>query len=149
MRSFKHINARTAKGACTLLRKYKGKARLNAGWTDLLATIKGEVLPEYPEAIINIKTIPGLSYIKEEDGIIKIGALTRLSNISKSSVLEEHYKILAEAALSVATPQIRNAATIGGNLCQDVRCWYYRYPNHIRDSIEMQKLLKFMKEPGK
>ena len=60
MRSFKHINARTVDEACTLLRKYKGKAMLNAGGTDLLSTLKGEYLSDYPEAVINIKTISGL-----------------------------------------------------------------------------------------
>lgn len=131
MKSFTHISARTVDEACTLLGKYHGKARLNAGGTDLLSTLKGEHLLDYPEAIIDIKTIPGLDYIREDNGVLKIGALARLSDIAKSPLLGESYKVLAEAARSVATPQIRNAATIGGNLCQDVRCWYYRYPRHI------------------
>jgi len=62
---------------------------------------------------------------------LKIGALTTLSNISGSSIVKEKYGVLAEAAYTVATPQIRNMATLGGNLCQEVRCWYYRYPHAI------------------
>ena len=131
MRSFKHINARTVDEACALLREYKGKAMLNAGGTDLLSTLKGEFLSNYPEAVINIKTIPGLDDIREDSKGLRIGALTTLSNIAGSSVVKEKYKVLAEAAYAVATPQIRNMATLAGNLCQEVRCWYYRYPHAI------------------
>jgi xanthine dehydrogenase YagS FAD-binding subunit len=135
MRSFKHISARTVEEACMLLVKYNGKAVLNAGGTDLLLTLKGENLFEYPEAVINIKTISGLDYIIEDDNTLKIGALTKLSDIAEHTLLTRSYTVLAEAARSVATPQIRNSATIGGNLCQDVRCWYYRYPRHIGGPI--------------
>ena len=135
MRSFKHINARTVDEARALLKEYKGKAMLNAGGTELLSTLKGGYLSSYPEAVINIKTISNLDYIKEEGGVLKIGALTKLSDIAKSSLLKESCRVLVEAAHSVATPQIRNTATIGGNLCQDVRCWYYRYPDHIGGRI--------------
>jgi xanthine dehydrogenase YagS FAD-binding subunit len=131
MRSFKHINARTVDEACALLKKYEGKAMLNAGGTDLLSTLKGEHLLNYPETVINIKTIPGLDDIKEDSKGLRIGALTTLSNIAGSSVVKEKYKVLAEAAYAVATPQIRNMATLAGNLCQEVRCWYYRYPHAI------------------
>ena len=135
MRSFKHINARTVDEAGALLDKYNGKATLNAGGTDLLSTLKGEHLLDYPEAVINIKTIPGLDYIKEDEGALKIGTLAKLSDLARSPLLQERYGALAEAARSVATPQVRNVATIGGNLCQDVRCWYYRYPRHIGGPI--------------
>lgn len=131
MRSFKHINARTVDEACALLSEYKGKAVLHAGGTDLLSALKGEHLFDYPEAIINIKTIRGLDYIKEDSKALKIGALAKLSEMAKSPILKERYKVLAEAAYAIATPQVRNVATLGGNLCQDVRCWYYRYPRHI------------------
>ena len=108
---------------------------LNAGGTDLLLTLKGEHLFDYPEAVINIKTISGLDYIKEEGGVLKIGALARLADVANAALIQSDYRALAEAAQSVATPQIRNVATIGGNLCQDVRCWYYRYPRHIGGPI--------------
>jgi len=136
MRPFTHFNARTVKGACALLAKYDGRAVLNAGGTDLLSTLKGENLFEYPEAVINIKAITGLDDIVERKGTLRIGALTKLSALVNSPLLHERYSALAEAARTVATPQIRNAATIGGNLCQDVRCWYYRYPRHIGGPIQ-------------
>jgi NADPH-dependent glutamate synthase beta subunit-like oxidoreductase len=135
MRSFKHINAQTVDEVSTLLGKYKGKAVINAGGTDLLSILKGEYLTDYPDALINIKTIPGLDYIKEDGGVLKIGALTKLAEIVKSPLLKNSTKALVEAVRSVATPQVRNSATIGGNLCQDVRCWYYRYPDHIGGRI--------------
>jgi xanthine dehydrogenase YagS FAD-binding subunit len=100
MRSFKHINARTADEASALLRKYKGKAMLNAGGTDLLSILKGEYLTDYPDAVINIKTIPGLDYIKEEGSVLKIGALTKLSDIAKSPLLKSSTKALVEAVRS-------------------------------------------------
>jgi xanthine dehydrogenase YagS FAD-binding subunit len=136
MRSFTHINAYTIEEAHSLLGKYKGKTVLNAGGTDLLGVLKDEILPDYPEVVINIKTICGLDSIQEHREGLKIGALTKLYDIVNSSLIKESYPVLAEAAHSVATPQIRNAATIGGNLCQDVRCWYYRYPRHIGGPIQ-------------
>jgi xanthine dehydrogenase YagS FAD-binding subunit len=135
MRPFTHLNARTIKEACKLLAKYDGRAVLNAGGTDLLSTLKEENLFEYPEALINIKTIAGLDDIVESRGTLRIGALAKLSTLVTSPLLNDRYPALAEAARTVATPQIRNAATIGGNLCQDVRCWYYRYPRHIGGPI--------------
>ncbi len=131
MRTFKHIDAYSINETCELLGEYQGKAKLNAGGTDLLSTLKGDILPDYPEAILNIKTIPDLDYIREEGKVLKIGALTQLTGLVGSSVLKEKYGVLAEAALSVGSPQIRNVATIGGNLCQASRCWYYRYPRHV------------------
>ena len=136
MRSFIHIDALTVEEACTLLRRHKGKAALNAGGTDLLSTLKGEHLFDYPEAVINIKTIPGFDEIREEGDLLKIGALTKLSEIAKFPLLMEKYSILSEAAGTVASPQVRNVATLGGNVCQDVRCWYYRYPRHIGGPLE-------------
>jgi xanthine dehydrogenase YagS FAD-binding subunit len=135
MRSFEHFNARTIKEACGLLKKYGNRARISAGGTDLIAVLKDEILLKYPEAIIDIKTIPDLDYIREDRGGLRIGALSKLSDIAKSPVVRGKYTVLAEAAHAVATPQIRNMGTIGGNLCQDVRCWYYRYPSRIGGPI--------------
>lgn len=136
MRPFKHIEVHTIEEACSILDQYKGRARLNAGGTDLLTLLKGDFLPDYPEWVINIKTISGLDAIQEEGQVLRIGALTRLCDLVNSPHLREGYKVLVESARSVATPQIRNAATLGGNLCQEVRCWYYRYPWNIGGPIE-------------
>jgi xanthine dehydrogenase YagS FAD-binding subunit len=135
MRSFHHFQPKTTEEAVGLLSKYRGKAKVSAGGTDLLGILKDEILPTYPQALIDIKTIDGLDRIWEEDGSIKIGALARLREIAGSPLLQDRYSVLAEAARSVASPQIRNAATLGGNLCQEVRCWYFRYPNHLGGAI--------------
>lgn len=139
MRPFTHLNALTVKQAVAALVKHDGKARLNAGGTDLFGLLKDEFLPVYPEAVINIKTVTGLDYIREDKGMLRIGALTRLAELANSPLLRQRYGALSEAAHNVASPQIRNVATLGGNLCQDVRCCYYRYPRHIGGPIQCSR----------
>ena len=136
MRSFTHIEPDTINEAYVTLENYNGRAQLIAGGTDLLLTLKADYLPEYPEAVINIKRISDLDTIEEKGDTLRLGALAKLSDIAKSPLLLKKYKVLSEAAHSVATPQIRNTATLGGNLCQDVRCWYYRYPRHLGGPIQ-------------
>jgi NADPH-dependent glutamate synthase beta subunit-like oxidoreductase/CO/xanthine dehydrogenase FAD-binding subunit len=135
VKSFDHINATTISEVVKLMKSYKGKLRLIAGGTDLLGILKDRIFPGYPEVILNIKTIPDLDYIREDSEGLKIGALTKLTDIEESHIVSKSYKLLADAAKAVATPQIRNMATIGGNLCQDVRCWYYRYPFDVGGRI--------------
>ncbi|MBN1104920.1 MAG: FAD binding domain-containing protein [Deltaproteobacteria bacterium] len=135
MKSFAHYNARSLREASKLLTRYEGKAKVNAGGTDLLGAMRDKSIPVYPEAVINIKTIEGLDYIKKDAKGLKIGALARLADIAHSPEVREGYGLLAEAVHSVATPQVRNMATVGGNLAQDVRCWYYRYPRQIGGPI--------------
>jgi NADPH-dependent glutamate synthase beta subunit-like oxidoreductase len=134
MKPFKHKDAKTVNDAVKL--QSKGKTKLIAGGTDLLGILKNQILPEYPETVINIKTIPNLDYIREDADGLKIGALTKLEDIASSPIVREKYKVLAEATEAVATPHIRTMGTLGGNLCQDVRCWYYRYPNQIGGRID-------------
>ncbi len=130
MRKFVHLNARTIDEAISVLQRYGAKASVIAGGTDLLGKMKDEILPMYPEAIINLKTIPGLDFIKEEGGNLRIGALTRLEDIATDSFVRSKYSALAEAAHRTASPHIREMGTIGGNICQDIRCWYYRNPHN-------------------
>jgi xanthine dehydrogenase YagS FAD-binding subunit len=85
-----------------------------------------EVLPNYPRAVVNIKSIPGLAYIKEEGGMLKIGALTKLEDIARSEAVNSRYAALAQAASKAATPHIREMGTLAGNICQLTRCWYFR-----------------------
>lgn len=79
-----------------------------------------------PEALIDLGGIPELKGIRQTDDGLEIGAMTTLTEIENDPTIKRDYKLLAEAAGKVASPQIRNAGTIGGNLCQDARCWYYR-----------------------
>jgi len=128
MKAFNHTNAKTLAEAQTALAG--GRSTLIAGGTDLIGTLKDNILPTYPEALINIKTIPNLDYIKEEGGMLKIGATTRLADIAGSSVISGKYTALAQAAGRVATPHVRDMGTIGGNLAQLHRCWYFRKPEN-------------------
>jgi len=130
MKRFKHINAGSVEEATSILKDYGRKARVIAGGTDLLGEMKDDILPEYPEVIVNIKTISGLDYIREEDQTLRIGALTRLEDIAKDRTVKDKYAILAEAARRTASPHIREMGTIGGNICQSNRCWYYWVPDN-------------------
>jgi len=130
MRKLTHINASSLDEAVSWLRRYGLKANVIAGGTDLLGKLKDEILPTYPEAIINIKTVPGLDFIQEQNGFLKIGAVTRLHDIAVDSAVKKRYPALAMAAHRAASPNIRQMGTIGGNICQDIRCWYYRSPQN-------------------
>lgn len=124
MKAFDHVNAKTLAEARTALAG--GKSTLIAGGTDLIGGLKDNILPTYPAVLINIKTIPGLDYIKEEGGMLKIGAVTRLADIAAHPAINQKYTALAQAALRVATPHVRDMGTIGGNIAQLHRCWYFR-----------------------
>jgi xanthine dehydrogenase YagS FAD-binding subunit len=135
MKAFQHFNARTIREASALIEKHRGNAKVNAGGTDLLGCLRDQCLEEYPEAVIDIKGIPGLDSIKAGARGVKIGALTKLVDLVQSPVLKEQYPLLVQAARSVAAPNIRNMATVGGNLAQEIRCWYFRYAKHIGGPI--------------
>jgi xanthine dehydrogenase YagS FAD-binding subunit len=128
MNKFTHINATSVDEAVMILRRYGSRANLIAGGTDLLGKLKDECLPIYPEAVVNLKTIPGLDFIQHERNLLKIGALTRLADIAADPIIQSQYTALAEAARQTASPHLREMGTLGGNLCQDIRCWYYRHP---------------------
>jgi xanthine dehydrogenase YagS FAD-binding subunit len=130
MKKFIHINARSIEEAVSALQRYNGRAHLIAGGTDLLGKMKDRILPDYPEALINIKTIPSLDFIREENDFLQIGALTRLSDIAAHELIREKYTALARAAEKTASPHIREMGTLAGNICQDIRCWYYRSPDN-------------------
>ncbi len=134
MKAFNHTDAKTLAEAKTALAG--GKANIIAGGTDLIGTLKDNVLPTYPAELVNIKTIaPSLDYIKEEAGVLKIGATTRLADIAANPAINQKYTALAQAASRVATPHVRDMGTIGGNLAQLHRCWYFRKPENRFDCI--------------
>jgi len=130
MKPFTHTNAATIAEASKALSG--SRTALIAGGTDLMGTLKDNILPDnmHPSHLINIKTIPNLEYIREESGVLKIGALTRLSDIASNATVSGGYAALAQAASRVATPHIRDMGTIGGNIAQLHRCWYFRKPEN-------------------
>ena len=125
MKQFTYSRAATFEEAS---KKMQSGAALLAGGTDLLGSLKADILPDYPQEVVSIKQVPDADRIEVSDGVLRIGAMAKLSHIAASELVQKHVPALAEAAHSVATPLVRNLGTIGGNLCQDVRCWFYRYP---------------------
>jgi NADPH-dependent glutamate synthase beta subunit-like oxidoreductase/CO/xanthine dehydrogenase FAD-binding subunit len=124
MKKFEHVDARTLAEASATLKN--AGAQIIAGGTDLLGVLKDDIFPNYPSTLVNLKTIPGLEYIHESDGLLTIGALTHLADIAADSRIASRYAALSQAAGMVGAPQIREMGTIGGNICQLPRCWYFR-----------------------
>ena len=125
MRAFEYVKPTTVADAVRELGRSWADAKILAGGIDLLGELKEGIIA--PQRIVNIKGISGLRYIRfsEKEGL-RLGALATLEEIETHQVIRQRYTALAEAAHSVGTPQIRNVGTIGGNLCQRPRCWYYR-----------------------
>jgi xanthine dehydrogenase YagS FAD-binding subunit len=131
MKPFNHVNATSLVEIKTALSD--GKTTIIAGGTDLLGTLKDNILRDYPLTVINIKTVPGLDYIEEKGGMLKIGATTRLADIAANPVVQRKYTALSQAASRVATPHVREMGTIAGNIAQLHRCWYFRKPENRFD----------------
>jgi xanthine dehydrogenase YagS FAD-binding subunit len=129
MKAFEYFKVTSVADAVSLLAKHGEKAAILAGGIDLLGMMKDGIegpklkLPKY---VIGIKGIKELSYIKEQKGGIKIGAATTLTDIALSELLAAKHPLLVQAARQLAVLQIRNTATLGGNICQRPRCWYFR-----------------------
>lgn len=105
--------------------KYTSDYLLYAGGTDVLGLLKNDLL--HPKYLVNLKNIAGLNEIEYHKGKgLTIGALATLYDVSNNKLINGKYQILAQAAGEAASPQLRNVGTIGGNLCQRPRCWYFR-----------------------
>jgi len=100
-------------------------AGLHAGGTDILGCLRDHVFDiKKLVSISGLKELKGIT--KTSDGGLRIGALTTITAVAEHPAVNEHYAALAQAAREVASPQLRNQGTMGGNLCQKPRCWYYR-----------------------
>jgi xanthine dehydrogenase YagS FAD-binding subunit len=124
VKPFEYASARSLKEAVRLLRQKEGKARIVAGGTDLLTQMKAGLAG--PERLVSLKGIAGLDRIEADETGLRLGALAPLADIAAHAVIRGTWSALAEGAGSAATPQIRSAGTLGGNLCQRPRCWYFR-----------------------
>ena len=138
MKKFKHTNVSSFEEASKLLASGKDN-HVIAGGTDLMGVLKTDILKETPDTVINLKTIPHADYIEDKGNVIAIGAMAKLCDIEKSEAILKSMPAVAQAAHSIATPLIRNQATIGGNLCQDVRCWFYRYPDSVGGRLDCMR----------
>jgi xanthine dehydrogenase YagS FAD-binding subunit len=123
MRPFDYASPKTKQQAVAMLGKDWSVAVL-AGGTDLIALMKDEVVT--PKRLINVKDIPDLHAVKSVKGNTVVGAMKTLGELAEVPGWDKQYPILQEALSDAASPQIRNVATLGGNLCQRPRCWYFR-----------------------
>ena len=130
MKPFDYISGNTLENAEKILGKSGERVCAMAGGTDLMGILKDRVHPVYPDAVVDLKTIEGLSNIEVMDHEVAIGALVRLRDLAENSLIQGKFGLLAQAARSVASPQIRNMGTVAGNICQEPRCWYYRNPDN-------------------
>lgn len=126
MASFELFQPDSLAGAVDLLSQHGNEAWVVAGGNDSFDWFKDRI--KRPRYIVDLTGVNELHGIRElPDGGVEIGALTTLTEIATSQIIHERYSVLADAARKVASPQIRNTGTLGGNLAQDTRCWYYRY----------------------
>ena len=128
MDKFSYINPARLEQVPGLL-KNDWQSKVIAGGTDLVGEMKDYV--ESPKRLVNLKSIPGLDQIEVDNQGVTIGAMTTLTDIAEHTDIQKNYAALAQSAGVVASPQIRNVGTLGGNLCQRPRCWYYRDPDTI------------------
>ena len=122
MKSFANVNARDAKDAVAKLGQPNAVAV--GGGSDLLGMVKEHLVE--PDVLVHLKSIRKLDQVSAKAGEVQIGGLITLDTLSREPAIRSRYTVLAEAAESVGTPQIRNAGTLAGNVCQRPWCWYYR-----------------------
>lgn len=133
--AFAYVRPTTLAEAARLAGRYG--ARVHAGGTDLLGCLRDRVLGA--ETLVSITGLSDLRGIKPaRDGGLRLGAMTTIAEVAADPAIRGRYAGLAEAASQVASPQLRNQGTLGGNLCQKPRCWYYRGDFHcLRKGGEM------------
>jgi xanthine dehydrogenase YagS FAD-binding subunit len=127
MKTFSNANPHDLQQAVALAQQahHDGRAAsFTGGGSDLLGMVKERLVQ--PDVLINLKTIRGLDQVKEAAGTVRIGGQITLDALSRHPLIHQNYAVLAEAAGSVATPQIRNVGTLAGNVCQRPWCWYFR-----------------------
>ena len=125
MRAFELYQPESVENAVDLLGRLGPEGWAMGGGNDTLDWFKDRA--KYAPAVVDLSGIESLKGIRETADGIEIGALTTLTEIVESELIQRRYGILSEASGRVASPQIRNTGTIGGNVVQDTRCWYYRY----------------------
>jgi xanthine dehydrogenase YagS FAD-binding subunit len=124
MPAFELFQPASISEAVTLLNRHGSNAWVMAGGMDSFDWLKDRI--KRPGVVVDLSQIEGLRGIKEQNGGLEIGAATTLTEVTRHAVVRDKFGLLMEAAELVASPQIRNQGTIGGNISQDTRCWYYR-----------------------
>ena len=127
MPNFTYLKVKSLKEAIAQLSSKN--ARIHAGGTDLLGCLRDDIFSaDKLVSIGQLKALRGISQAR--DGGLRIGALTTIAEIENNKTIRERYSALVQAASEVGSPQLRNQGTIGGNICQKPRCWYYRGEFH-------------------
>ena len=126
MQPFEFVRASSVSEAAGLLASDPFKVRIIAGGTDLMGEVKEGVVA--PATLVSLQGVSELDDLVLQSEGLWIGSMTTLDKLERDPEIAARYPALAQAVASVATPQIRNAGTLGGNLCQRPRCWYYRSP---------------------
>jgi len=124
MNSFEYANPATVQEAVGLLGAKWGQADVLAGGTDLISLMKDHL--HEPKRVVNIKNIKELEGISKTAAGLRIGALVTMDELAKNADVAASFKALSDAAAGIPSPQIRHMGTVGGDLCQRPRCWYYR-----------------------
>ena len=123
MKAFAYVNATSEKEAVAALSPERGKVLPLAGGMDLLGLLKDYIAQ--PDTLVNVKSLPSTIAVPAE-GLTMIGAAARVADVAANDALAKSYPALTYAAREVGTPQIRNMGTVGGNIMQRPRCWYFR-----------------------
>ncbi len=124
MPEFELFQPATIDDAVGLLDKYGKDAWVMAGGLDTFDWLKDRI--KKPKVVVDLSQVKELVGVREKDGGLEIGAMTTLTDVVRNPIVKEKFGVLAMGAEAAASPQIRNQGTIGGNVSQDARCWYYR-----------------------
>ena len=127
MKTFSNVNAKDVKQAVLLsqqARKDGHGVAFAGGGSDLLGMVKERIVT--PDVLVHLRGMKGLDHIEKHGGGVEIGGQVTLDALSRNPLIRSQYAVLAQAAETVATPQIRNVGTLAGNVCQRPWCWYYR-----------------------
>ncbi len=139
MQNFEYANPKTIQEATALLGSSWSDASVLAGGTDLISMMKEELTT--PKRVVNLKGIKDLGGIHKSGAGIRIGAVVTFDELTENPIVRSEYPSLAEAAHGVTSPQIRNMGTVGGDLCQRPRCWYFRTGNGLLAMKDGQSLV--------
>ena len=140
MQAFEYANPKTVKEALALLGATWGEADVLAGGTDLLSLLKDYV--HTPKRVVNIKGISALGGISRAGGGLRIGATVTVEELMSNAIVRSEYPSLHQAAAGITSPQIRNMGTVGGDLCQRPRCWYFRQGHGILAMMDGKSLVE-------
>ena len=140
MHQFEYANPSTLQEALGLLSAKWGDADVLAGGTDLISCMKDHL--HTPKRVVNIKGIKELEGISKSDAGLRIGALVTMDELANNADVKASAKALSDAAAGIPSPQIRHMGTVGGDLCQRPRCWYYRQGHGLFGTMDGKSLVE-------